>query len=69
MDPKFKDRGFSEQKEQGRAPSAELEKEETGLVTVYKMTHTCVCASNTLEVALGTRSQWWFEAQTTEERR
>lgn len=38
-DPRFKDQSFSELKEQGRdPPSAEAQKEETRVVTDYKMT-------------------------------
>ena len=39
-DPEFKDHSFPEQKAEGRdPPSAELETEETGVVTGHKTTH------------------------------
>lgn len=62
-DPKFKDHSFSEPKGQNRdPPSTELEREETGFVPGYKMTHSHISTSNTLRVMHLIKSPWRFEA-------
>lgn len=61
--PQIQGYSISELKGQGKdPPSAELEREETGVVTGYKMIHTHICASNILHVTHGVGSPWRLEA-------
>lgn len=61
--PQIQGYSISEPKGQGKdPPSAELEREETGVVTGYKTIHSHICASNTLRVTHGIRSPWRLEA-------